>query len=434
MRINSLSIDNFRCFEHLQISHFNDKLNVFVGINGSGKTAILEAVRCLLGEYLYDLGAYGYWKIADEQIRVEKQEDTILKQTKLKQTSTCKVSGTFLYKGEQFNPYRFRESVQRGTIPQAYTPFRTRGHDDLKQLGLKNSDMLELPIIVYYSTQRLTSEVAFSKKIREAIHSGFRQTGYTNALSADSNYHLVSELIKNDLLTRQSRSDADLTDSTIPVFSLVERGLKAVFNSETTYYFDGSFDDLVIVNPESSSLPVWFLSDGYRNLVKLVLDLSCRAAYLNPQMGDKANIASGIVLIDEVDLHLHPALQRKVVPMLTELFPNIQFIISTHSPQVISSVKQENVFLLSEHKISPLQYSPYGQDSNYLLQVLFEAGKRPEHVQKLLDNYQNLVLQRKGLTADAEALRAKIIAEFGPDLDELIEADFMLKLQSTKKE
>lgn len=86
------------------------------------------------------------------------------------------------------------------------------------------------------------------------------------------------------------------------------------------------------------------LSDGYRNMVAMVADIAYRCAQLNPQMGEDVTVnTKGIILIDELDLHLHPKWQRRVVPDLRKTFPNIQFIITSHSPFIIQSMNPGEV-------------------------------------------------------------------------------------------
>ena len=100
-------------------------------------------------------------------------------------------------------------------------------------------------------------------------------------------------------------------------------------------------------------------------------DLARRLAIANPWLGENALEGEGIILIDEIDLHLHPQWQRRVLPALTQTFPNCQFIVTTHSPQVLSEVPGESVFILENGKL--LDYSPHtrGRDSNSILSEIF---------------------------------------------------------------
>ena len=97
------------------------------------------------------------------------------------------------------------------------------------------------------------------------------------------------------------------------------------------------------------------MSDGYRNMLSMVADIAYRMALLNPQfLGEVTKKTSGVVLIDEIDLHLHPAWQRHIVSALKEIFPKVQFIVSTHAPSVISSVPKEEIVVNGKLYLSHL--------------------------------------------------------------------------------
>src|SRR5512133_2268754 len=105
--------------------------------------------------------------------------------------------------------------------------------------------------------------------------------------------------------------------------------------------------DVVASHPEQGKLRVSYLSDGIRNLIGLVADLAHRAARLNPHLGaDACRKCPGIVLIDEVDMHLHPAWQQVVVTLLRNAFPRVQFVLTTHSHLVASTVPSASIRLL----------------------------------------------------------------------------------------
>ena len=122
----------------------------------------------------------------------------------------------------------------------------------------------------------------------------------------------------------------------------------------------------------------------------MVLDLTRRLAQANPNMTDPAANAEAIVMIDEIDLHLHPQWQRKIVQNLTAAFPKCQFIATTHSPQVIGEVEHERIQIISNGQV----YSPthsFGVDSSRVLEEIMESGPRTEVVQNLLSQISQAV-------------------------------------------
>lgn len=114
-------------------------------------------------------------------------------------------------------------------------------------------------------------------------------------------------------------------------------------------YSSSHNQQLVMSHPQNGKIPLSQLSDGLRNAVAMVADIAFRCVKLNPHLrGDAALKTHGIVLIDEVDMFLHPAWQQQIIQSLRSAFPQIQFIVTTHSPQVLSTVKRESIRLLEQ--------------------------------------------------------------------------------------
>ena len=125
----------------------------------------------------------------------------------------------------------------------------------------------------------------------------------------------------------------------------------------------------MVVKKSEQTLYFDQLSDGEKCLLAMTGDIARRLAMANPY-ADNPLQGGGVVLIDEIELHLHPGWQRRVVPALERTFPNVQFILTTHSPQVLSSVAREQIVLLSGFQaVSRLPYTE-GRDSNAILSEL----------------------------------------------------------------
>lgn len=126
------------------------------------------------------------------------------------------------------------------------------------------------------------------------------------------------------------------------------------------------------------------LSDGYRCTLSLIADIAYRMAILNPQLlGDVLTKTDGIVLIDEVDLHLHPEWQQRVLGDLTHIFPKVQFIVTTHAPAVINSVRSENLVILEDYQALLVDHQVYGKDIKSVLNEIMGVAERPPQVAKL---------------------------------------------------
>jgi predicted ATP-binding protein involved in virulence len=140
----------------------------------------------------------------------------------------------------------------------------------------------------------------------------------------------------------------------------------------------------------TTTIPVRQLSDGERGTLALVLDLTRRLAQANPGLADPAAEAEAVVLIDEIDLHLHPKWQRQIVHNLRAAFPRCQFIATTHSPQVIGEVKHERIQIIADGQV----YSPthsYGVDSSRVLEEVMGSDPRANEVQGLLSEVSRVI-------------------------------------------
>jgi len=176
----------------------------------------------------------------------------------------------------------------------------------------------------------------------------------------------------------------------------------------------------LVTTKNNQELQLSQLSSGERALVLLVADIARRMVIANPQMPDPLQSA-GIVLIDEIELHLHPKWQRRVIPALQETFPNIQFIIATHSPQVLSNVPNGSVFEIENFQIVPR--NTYGRDNRWILEAVMDDESRPKEVQEMLDQYFAYI--REGELDRAAALRHELESLIGRDEPLFHKADIL---------
>jgi hypothetical protein len=139
------------------------------------------------------------------------------------------------------------------------------------------------------------------------------------------------------------------------------------------------------------------LSDGERGLLALVFDLTRRMSIANPDSDNPVADGVALVMIDEIELHLHPKWQREVIKRLPHIFKSCQFVITTHSPQVIGEVEARSVRLLTWQDAKVVVEIPamaYGTDSNWILSVLMGADEVSQEVEAKLENVSRLISER----------------------------------------
>ncbi len=175
-----------------------------------------------------------------------------------------------------------------------------------------------------------------------------------------------------------------------------------------------SRDALVAHHEQFGELPVELLSDGIRNMIGMVADIAFRATKLNGQLGAQAATQTpGIVLIDEVDMHLHPEWQQVVLQNLTQAFPAVQFIVTTHSPQVLTTVARENIRILEQDEFGTRarmpDFSPLAHESGDALAKIMGTHREPPlPLQDSIRQFEQLVRAGQEQTPQAQALRTTL--------------------------
>ncbi|ULJ68784.1 AAA family ATPase [Wielerella bovis] len=186
----------------------------------------------------------------------------------------------------------------------------------------------------------------------------------------------------------------------------------------------------MMVSKNGKEFNVFQLSQGEKSLMALVGDIAQRLAMLNPNL-DNPLEGQGVIMIDEADLHLHPQWQRQLIDRLTKTFPNCQFILSTHSPLVISDSKDIVVYSLENGEMSRLP-SQYGQDANMVLLNAMDTAIRNEKITEKINHLIDLI-QDNQLSLAKEKL-AELRQELPENHLELNKAQLLLKKQEIRHE
>jgi predicted ATP-binding protein involved in virulence len=165
------------------------------------------------------------------------------------------------------------------------------------------------------------------------------------------------------------------------------------------------------------------MSDGYRNTVNLILEIAWRCVQLNAFLGEKTlQETEGIVMVDEIDLHLHPKLQQEIVGLLQRIFPKIQFVLTTHSPLILGSAESTAWKLEDGQLIRQPQL--FGKDASYIIRHFMDAPDRSPEITQLISAYFALINNHQGRGEEAIAMRAKL-EDIDPNL--MAEADVLIE-------
>lgn len=359
-RIKELTVTNYRKFEQ-RTFRLNPTMNVFAGKNGSGKTAVLEAAVVMMGAYLsaykkyvpsknvFNLSASATNGDAHKKV-LTSQKNGILTAGGTPQYP-CKVRCSAVW-GEDSNVVKFQRMIDKeggrtkfdGTNPMQATV--VQWEDAISQANHADEDLI-LPLVLYLSSARLWNENN-STTVKEVYS---RTEAYTNCLKKKHG----TELAFNYIQVLRDIAIEERNGENYPAYKAILGAINKAFGEElapgeevilSTRYKN---DMIALRTADGTIIPFTSLSDGYRNVIKIILDIATRMCILNPYQKENAlKNTPGIVVIDEIDLSLHPTWQRKIIGILKELFPRIQFICATHSPFIIQSLEERELITLDQ--------------------------------------------------------------------------------------
>lgn len=387
MKLTSAKIKNFKGIEEWNII-FEPGVNLIKGVNGRGKTSVLEAIAVGLGGFVAGLDGVATRHFSREEIR---------------QVYTTVGDGSYGKKivvptevyleadvdGVSYDWVRGRKDIKtsRSTI---------QPRDICQKASLMaNEENKELPVLAYLGAGRVWSQR------RERVENIFRKqyfrtVGYTDALHDASNIKLLLNwCVKMEQVAWQK-------EKKIAEYEAVKKAVSDFMQymepgDVCRVFYDKQQEELMYERGQEV-LPVMSLSAGYQSLVWMVFDIAYRMAVLNPFMKDDIAKASGIVLIDEIDMHLHPKWQWNIINALRNVFPNVQFIAATHSPILFASAKDVWLIDVDAEEIE-YSHSHYGIDINTSLKTYQETIEMPVEVKQKADAFHDAMDAEKYETA-----------------------------------
>jgi predicted ATP-binding protein involved in virulence len=374
MKVTRLNVAGLRAFEQAQFE-FDPTFTLLVGVNGVGKTTILEALRIGLSRLLPqftasnsrpDAFAFDDIRVGDPSLTVDL--DFILNGT---------VHHWLLHKQRVHNvPHR--EGVVREQTLE--TPDRETLKPDFGREARQLKAAKAQPIALYFATRR---SMVSDEQVKVGRTRGGQATAFADSLAPRP----LRLAYLADWMLAQERLSAEFPRAAHHLNAFRTAAQRFLPDCEDLRATKDDERPRLLVTKGGVSLDARQLSDGERSMLALVLDLAQRLSQANPGLGDPVREGSAVVLIDELDMHMHPLWQRQVLSLLTSTFPNCQFIATTHSPQIIGETQPERIILLQaeEGRIVPRRCGQaYGLDTNAVLELIMGTASRAEPVRKAI--------------------------------------------------
>ena len=474
MRLKSLEINNFRCFQSYKIEDFGSEVTIFIGKNGAGKTTLLNAAKKCLSFIFADykdiksitngvkgvkvhqfcsLDGYYNWQQLEYTYPISiiaygNFQDTLLPRWELTKKSEGGGLSTSLYKEALIEFY------QRYKLASKY-PLLAYYSDSFPHIGTRISPYAKRilksgrPIPRAFGYYQWGEDTSCSEIWEIRWRNAFQN--YNALVTNKQNLELqLGELYRQVLLEKSRVAKnkdpqvlLDLESSTSDIRSKISDIDISVlnWNQEKEYILniiknfinvkEDNFIDIKDIfleyRSESAFLVAKFkdgsqrtfqeLPAGFKRLLSIVLDIGYRAFLLT--RGEE--MPSGIVMIDEIDLHLHPSLEQNVVERFKQTFPQIQFIITTHSPLVISNFRQDDnnkIIVMKEYGNEFSNYQMpnlYGVDYSTVVRDAMEVESAPSEIQEMVNDFLYL-LEKKELKR-AESFLRNISSKYGAQLE-----------------
>ena len=420
MKLKTVDITNFRAIEKLHLE-LHPQLTVFHGMNGHGKTSVLAAIAVGLGavaKFLPDVAGVNFRR-ADRRLDGQ--------YTEVELTTT---DGLVWSRQTLGGPKR---------SPLAALKRRMEEIVRADQAGA----VQDLPIVAYYDTDR----VAFDepKHVRGFPSGTTRYRALKDALSARTDFRAFFKWFAmaeySEFRKGRDRSDSGYELAELQtVRSAIQGMLGAAANPRVAQEPPRFVVTLEDGCGSEDDCSVDQLSGGQRAVLVLAADLASRMALGNPHLEDPLR-SEAIVLVDEVDLHLHPAWQQRVLPDLMATFPKAQFVVSTHSPYVLSSVKPEHVLNLSRHgdgiRALPPAGATFGAEASHISTVSMGVRQRPPKngFAKAFAEYLEAIEEDDWETGDEpDAELRRRLEDLSPDDPGLDEADLAIVRRQVERE
>jgi predicted ATP-binding protein involved in virulence len=408
LKLNSVTLEGFRGFQaHTELSL--EDLTVLIGDNGSGKTSVLDALAVLLAVVLEQYVPL-YARLSDRNSEMWLYRHDV--NNLLAQDASAKGTAHFELNGCELEAYfdvAKNDSLDMRFGIENFEAFSATVYatdaDGREIMGGAFFDEIKrnasLPVLAYYPCRMAGLDTPDPAKLATDIFSAYEEALTPKALDF--------KVFKKWFAWQQNKQSSMLPNIKQAILGMLNN------DDEAASYTDIRMDWEVIegqflLEKQGVRLYESQLSSGEKSLLSLVGDLARRLCLANPQ-SEAPLKGSGIVLIDEIDLHLHPKWQRKVVGKLREIFPNIQFVVTTHSPAVLANTQARSIKIVQDGKIFDwfqlLDMNSYGASIEKIIELALSVPSyMPKELEAIFQRYESLINEDR--FDEAENLGEKI--------------------------
>lgn len=390
MKLKSITLQNFKGIESLTIE-LDGKSTVIFGINGVGKSTILRSIDLLYANIIAKLTGNGKKRTTDldyDDISYGKSKTMI----------------NALFSFEDGIEMEYGRSIERASGKNNNTAklkrltdkfeknYLVKGHDDGYGNWIEEIDNKNMPVFVNYGVNRIVLDVP----VRAPKEQFIKLDAFDKAIESTIDFRNLFKWFRNqeDIENQEKvRENSDYVDKSL---TSVKRAMLAMLDGFEDIHIDRK-PLAMKVRKDGQYLKINQLSDGEKCTIALFGDLARRMTLANPERENPLE-GTGVVLIDELDLHMHTSWQRKVLGILEETFPNIQFIITTHSPQILGEVDDtfNLLYMFKEgKKLSLKSYKSFvGWDTNVILEEVMHTSSVNLEIKEMLNTLYTYIEEK----------------------------------------
>lgn len=454
MKIKHIRIQDFRGIDDLSLDFGTDNINVLIGINGVGKSSVIDCFCLLLSEYVKKLrevlreqnlqqssendyvvnssnnavriessgySTINYYAVGNNNNVVQHSQKQKNEVDDIKNGATSSILKILVNHNQK--DFVWSKLIERSKDKSVEESDESGLVDLINEIVPSYSPNFSIPLVLCYLVNRAVLDISLDL----SDGSNFTQLkAFDDSLTgAQSGFDEFFRWFRSleDLENEERRDLPNYRDHRLEA---VRKALPKFMPEFTNLRIRRSPLRMTVFK-NNQELIINQLSDGEKCLLAMVSDLARRLAIANPGLADPLQ-GEGIVLIDEIELHFHPQWQRGILPTLVSTFPNCQFIVSTHSPQIVSDVQPDAIYLLQQTPqglTASHAVSSYGRDSNQILEDLMGVPDRPIHIKHRLQQLFHLI--DDGNLEAAQQLKEQLEQQIGFDEPEFVKADVMIR-------